>query len=180
MLNDLFFQKDARQIVKGSGIIPLKIKKINKDEHLFSPATYIPKEEAKQNENKKEEKINKQQIVKEIMEGIGTAEFSDWEKIDLRVAQIEEVEEISGADKLWKLSLDVGELGKRTICAGIKQFYKKEELKGKKIIYFANLKPRILKGIESQGMLLAASNADHSKVVLISPLSEIVNGARIG
>ena len=164
---------------------PLKISKINKAEHLFTPVEYTKeeKQEDKQAINKKEikqEKINKQPEIKEIMEGVGIAEFSDWEKIDLRVAQIEKIEEIEGADKLYKLSLDVGELGKRTICAGIKQFYKKEELQNKKIIYFSNLKPRMLKGIESQGMLLAASNSDHSKVVLISPLSEIINGARIG
>jgi len=112
------------------------------------------------------------------MEGI--AEFSDWEKIDLRVAQIKEIEEIEGADKLFKLKLDVGELGERTICAGIKQFYSKKELINKKIIYFSNLKPRKLKGIESQGMLLAASNEEHSEVVLISPEADIENGARIG
>ncbi|VVB82375.1 Methionine--tRNA ligase [uncultured archaeon] len=110
----------------------------------------------------------------------GIAEFSDWEKIDLRVAEIINVEEIENADKLWKLTLDVGELGERTICAGIKEFYSKKELKGKKIIYFSNLKSRKLKGIESQGMLLAASNSDHSKVVLIAPEKEIDNGSRIG
>ena len=108
------------------------------------------------------------------------AEFSDWEKIDLRVAEIKEVEEIENADKLWKLKLDIGELGERTICAGIKAFYSKKELIGKKIIYFSNLKSRKLKGIESQGMLLAASNSEHSKVVLISPEADIENGARIG
>ena len=89
-------------------------------------------------------------------------EFSDWEKLDLRVAEIKKVEEIPGADKLYKLTLDVGELGERIICAGIKSHYTKEELKDKKIIYFSNLKPRILKGIESQGMLLAASTSEHS------------------
>ena len=108
------------------------------------------------------------------------AEFSDWEKIDLRVAEIKEVEEIENADKLWKLKLDVGELGERTICAGIKAFYSKKELISKKIIYFSNLKSRKLKGIESQGMLLAASNSEHSKVVLLAPESDIENGARIG
>jgi methionine--tRNA ligase beta chain len=110
----------------------------------------------------------------------GIAEFSDWEKVDLRVAQIKEVEEIEGADKLWKLTLDVGELGERTICAGIKAFYSKKELTKRKIIYFSNLKPRKLKGVESQGMLLAASNSEHSEVVLISPEKDIENGSRIG
>ncbi|MBU4308481.1 MAG: hypothetical protein KJ566_01650 [Nanoarchaeota archaeon] len=53
--------------------------------------------------------------------------FEDWEKLDLRVAEIKQVEEIEGADKLYKLTLDVGELGERIICAGIKQHYSKEE-----------------------------------------------------
>ncbi len=107
-------------------------------------------------------------------------EFSEWERLDLRVAEIKKVEEIIGADKLYKLTLDVGELGERIICAGIKSYYSKEELKGKKIIYFSNLKPRILKGIESQGMLLAASTENHREVVLISPEKDIEVGSRIG
>jgi methionine--tRNA ligase beta chain len=110
----------------------------------------------------------------------GIIEFSEWIKIDLRVAQIKKVEDIPGADKLYKLTVDSGkEIGKRTICAGIKQYYSKEELKDKKIVIFVNLKPRLMKGIESQGMLLAAVSEDHSKVVLISPEKEIENGCRI-
>jgi len=109
----------------------------------------------------------------------GIVEFSDWEKLDLRVAEITEVENIEGADKLYKLTLNVGELGKRVICAGIKPYYSKEDLKDKKIIYFSNLKPRKMKGIKSQGMLLAASTKNHEKVVLISPMSDIENGSRI-
>jgi len=100
--------------------------------------------------------------------------------MDLRVAQIKKVEDIPGADKLYKLSIDVGELGVRIICAGLKEFYTKDRLKSKKIIYFANLKPRMMKGIESQGMLLAASTEDHKKVSLILPDSEVENGSRIG
>ena len=107
-------------------------------------------------------------------------EFSEWSKIDLRVAKVLEVEDIPGADKLYKLTLDVGkEIGKRVICAGIKEFYSKKELKGKKIIFFVNLKPRMMKGIESQGMLLAAVNEDESKVILLSPEKDIEVGSRI-
>jgi len=114
-----------------------------------------------------------------MTEGIAQVNFEDWEKLDLRVAEIEEVEDIEGADKLYKLTLSVGELGEKIICAGIKQYYSKEDLKGKKIIYFSNLKPRMMKGIESQGMLLAASNKDHSEVVLICPDSNIEVGSRV-
>ncbi len=109
-----------------------------------------------------------------------TVDFSSWEKIDLRVGKILKAEDIEGADKLYKLNIDLGkELGKRTVCAGIKQHYSKEELKGKKIILFANLTPRKLKGIESQGMMLAAVNEKENEVVLLSPESDIEVGSRI-
>ena len=123
------------------------------------------------------------------MEGI--VDFSDWEKLDFRVAQVKNVEEIEGADKLWKLTLDVGkEIGERIVCAGIKQHYSKEELEGKKIIVFANLAPRKMRGVESQGMLLAAvsENSEGSAhpgthpnevVVLLSPEKDIEVGSRI-
>jgi methionine--tRNA ligase beta chain len=108
----------------------------------------------------------------------GIIEYGDFEKIDLKVAEIENAEDIEGADKLYKLTVSIGE-EVRTICAGIKQFYSREDLKGKKIIVLTNLKPRTLRGIESQGMLLAASNKDHSKISLISPDQEMNPGDRV-
>ena len=97
-----------------------------------------------------------------------TISFEDWQKIDLRVGKIVKVEDIKEADKLYKLSVDIGS-GVRTLCAGIKQHYSKKELKGKKIIVFTNLAPRKIKGIESQGMLLAAVNESHEQVFLLDP-----------
>ncbi len=108
----------------------------------------------------------------------GIVEFKDWEKIDLRVGEIIEVDEIEKADKLYKLKINIGSENK-IVCAGIKQYYSKEELLNKKIILFVNLKPRILRGIESQGMILAASNENSSKIVLISPEKDIEAGSRI-
>jgi len=147
---------------------PLEVCEIKKEEVLFKKIEISEGNTIKAPE------------VEEIMENVTSVEFSDWEKLDLRVAEVEAVEAIEGADKLWKLSLDVGELGKRTICAGLKEFYSAEELEGKKIIYFSNLKPRKMRGIESQGMLLAASNKDHTKVQLIAPLGLIENGSIVG
>ncbi len=95
--------------------------------------------------------------------------FDDWNKLDLRVAQIKSVEDIEGADKLYKINLDVGELGERVICAGIKEYYSKEDLVNRKIVYFQNLAPRKMRGVESQGMLLAASDDGHKKVILLDP-----------
>jgi len=106
-------------------------------------------------------------------------DFSEWEKLDLRVAEIKEVEDIEGADKLYKLILNVGELGERVICAGIKEHYTKKNLVGKKIIYFSNLKPRLMRGVESQGMLLAASSDDHKTVKLVKPLIDTNDGIKI-
>ena len=105
-------------------------------------------------------------------------DFSDWSKLDLRVAQIKEVEDIEGVDKLYKLTVDVGsEIGERIVCAGLKEFYSKEDLKDKKIILFVNLTPRKMRGIESQGMLLAATGKNN--VILISPEKDVELGARV-
>lgn len=92
--------------------------------------------------------------------------FKDWSKLDLRTGEILEVEIVEGADKLYKLKVDLG-TETRTIVAGLRQYYTKEELEGKKCIVFMNLEPRMIKGIESQGMILAASNGDISEVKLL-------------
>ena len=105
--------------------------------------------------------------------------YEDFAKLDLRVAKIKKVEEIEGADKLYKLTIDVDELGERVICAGIKQHYSKEELQGKKIIIIANLAPRMMKGVESNGMLLAACSDDHEKVILLAPEKDIEVGSKV-
>ncbi len=110
------------------------------------------------------------------MEGI--ISFSDWEKIDLRVGEILEIEDVPGADKLYKLKIDLG-TETRTVVAGLKQYYTKDELEGKRCILFCNLEPRRLKGIESQGMILAAVNDDHSEVKLLQPDGEIELGSKV-
>jgi len=106
-----------------------------------------------------------------------TITFDDFIKIDLRVAEIKACEDIEGADKLYKLTIDIGE--ERLIAAGIKQYYTKEELIGKKIAVVANLEPRKLRGIMSHGMLLAASNEDKSSVVLLTLDKDLPNGSKI-
>jgi methionyl-tRNA synthetase len=85
-------------------------------------------------------------------------DYEDWDKIDLRAARILEAEAVPQSDKLVKLKIDIGE--ERVIVAGILKDYKPEELIGKSIVVVANLKPVKLKGIESQGMLLAVHTAE--------------------
>ncbi len=109
-----------------------------------------------------------------------TIKFSNWQKLDLRVGKILAVDSIEGADKLYKLSVDLGkQFGKRTLVAGIKPYYTKEQLKNKTCVIFTNLEPRKIKGIDSQGMLLAAVSEDESKVFLLQPDGKIEEGSRI-
>jgi len=131
--------------------------------------------EKEQEQVKKEEKINKDKMNVASMADL--VKYDDFAKLDLRVGTILKVEDVEGADKLLKLEVDTGE--KRTILAGIKKHYTKEELKGKQIIVICNLEPRVMKGIQSNGMLLAASNADDSKVVLLSPEKKIDSGSKV-
>ena len=86
--------------------------------------------------------------------------------VNLKTAVVLEAEKIEGADKLLKLQVDLGE-EKRQIVAGIALHYKPEELIGKTVVVVANLKPAKLRGVESQGMLLAASNGDTLKLVTV-------------
>jgi|GEM_PF-777400 len=85
--------------------------------------------------------------------------FKDWLNVELRVGLIEVVEDILGKDKLYKLSVDFAS-EKRTIVAGLKPYYSKEELGKKKAVFVYNLAPARLGGVESNGMILAARNSD--------------------
>lgn len=111
-------------------------------------------------------------------ENIENIKFSNWQKFDLRTAKILKVEDVKGADKLYKLLVDLGK-EKRILVAGLKPYYKPEELKNKICIVFTNLEPRKIKGIQSQGMILAAVNEDENKVQLLQPDSDVGLGSRI-
>lgn len=104
-------------------------------------------------------------------------EFNDWKKLDLRVGTIKKAEPHPSADKLVVLQVDIGESKERQVVAGIKNYYKVEELVGKKVVIFANLKPVNLRGFDSNGMILAAVN--NKDVVLLTTDKPINNGARI-
>jgi methionine--tRNA ligase beta chain len=107
--------------------------------------------------------------------------FDDFAKVDLRVAKITQAEPHPNADRLLKLQLDDGSGTPRQICAGVKDHYNAEDLIGKSIVIVANLAPRTLRGEESKGMLLAASDSakgsDERNVVLLTPMGEIEPGS---
>lgn len=102
--------------------------------------------------------------------------YDEFSALDIRVATVLAAEEIEGADKLLKVTLDAGELGERTVAAGIKQWYTPQDLVGKTVIYLANLEPRKLRGVESQGMLLAA---DDDSPILLTPESQAKPGTQV-
>lgn len=87
-------------------------------------------------------------------------DFSVWEKLDIRVGHIKDCEKVKKSSKLLKFTIDDGSGTDRTICSGIAKFYSPEDLIGKDVLFIANLAPRKLMGIESQGMILSAENFD--------------------
>jgi len=104
--------------------------------------------------------------------------FDEWMKLDLRVGEILEVEDIEGADKLFKLKVDLG-TETRVLVAGLKGHYSKDELEGKRCIVFANLEPKTLRGIESHGMVLASVSDDQSEVKLLQPDGAMELGTKV-
>jgi len=140
--------------------------KIKKPEPLFQ----------KLDINEIKSKIHEIKENKDKLGGKELVSYDDFKKLDIRVALIESVEKVPKADKLYKLSITLGD-EKRTLVAGLAEQYKAEELKGKKIVILANLEPRKLKGILSEGMLLAAVDGD--VVSVLTPDKNISPGTKI-
>ena len=114
-------------------------------------------------------RLEKAKINEEIeMEDSNLINIKDFAKVELRIAKIVKAEGIEEADKLIKLHLDVGDLGERTVFAGIKSAYDPESLNGRHVVLVANLEPRKMKFGVSEGMVLASSN-DEGSIYLISP-----------
>jgi len=105
-----------------------------------------------------------------------TITFDDFAKVKLRVGRVLEAADHPNADKLLVLKVDLGN-EQRQIVAGLRGYYTAEQLVGRNIILVANLAPRMMRGQESQGMLLAASNADRTRVIVLTPESEIEPGS---
>ena len=105
-----------------------------------------------------------------------TITFDDFAKVKLRVGRVVEAADHPNADKLLVLKVDLGS-EQRQIVAGLRGYYTAEQLVGRNIVIVANLAPRMMRGQESQGMLLAASNADRSRVIVLSPESDIEPGS---
>ncbi len=154
---------------------------VGKAEPLFAridKEEMYEKIEARQKANAEAETANNAKV-KEELAGVATLSqisIDDFAKVELRVAEIKACEPVKRAKKLLKLTLDDGE-GERTVASGIAPWYKPEDLTGHKIVLVANLKPATLCGVESQGMILAADNAEDDVKVLF--VDDFNTGAKI-
>ena len=102
--------------------------------------------------------------------------FNDFSKIELKIGTVLEVEDVEGSEKLIKLMINLGEDQPRQILAGVKQWYKAEDFTVKQVIIVANLVPRMMMGLESQGMILAT---DADKPVMLKPSKKVPNGIKV-
>jgi len=120
----------------------------------------------------------KKPVKKDIAPALPSCTIDDFSKMDIRVATVLQAERVPKTDKLLKLTIDTG-LDQRVIVSGIAEYYRPEDMTGRQICILANLLPRKIRGIESQGMILMAKEPDGT-MRLVSPLEGIGNGAVIG
>ena len=112
-----------------------------------------------------------------MLEEKSNIQYDDFAKLDIRIGRVVAAELVPETDKLIQCTVDFGEMGTRTILSGIAEWKKPEELIGRQFPYIVNLAPRVLRGVESQGMLVAAS--DESGVVLLEPEREVPVGVKL-
>jgi methionyl-tRNA synthetase len=145
---------------------------------LGQPVPMFPRLEAKREGERPREPQTEKKDKKMVEDKTDdTIEFADFMKVKLRVARVIEAEPVEGSDKLMKLQVKVGD-EPRQILAGIKQKYAPEQLIGRQVVVVTNLKPRKMMGLESQGMVLAADDAD-GQAILLEPESEAPEGAAV-
>lgn len=116
----------------------------------------------------------------DAVEGVRTfIEIDDFAKVDLRVGQVLTAERLPKSDKLLLMTVDIGEEKPRQILAGIAEYYEPDQMIGRKVVIVANLKPRKLRGHESQGMVVAASYGEEGRPVVATFTEDVPNGARL-
>ncbi|WP_373000502.1 methionine--tRNA ligase subunit beta, partial [Lutispora sp.] len=149
--------------------------KVEKGGIIF-PRVEFGKEEESTTNAKETAKAKPESKAKDEVKAKPEITIDDFAKLDLRVAKVIGCEKVKGADKLLKLELEVGE-EKRQVVSGIAEYYKPEDLIGKSVVIVYNLKPVKLRGVESKGMILAASNDE--ELTIVSPLTEIASGSTV-
>ena len=156
--------------INNQNIENLKIKLINAEINEFEPILSRVEPLNIKDFYKKDEKMKE--------EDNNIIQIDDFMKVDLRVARVEEATHVEGADKLLAIKLDLGDLGTKNVFAGIKSAYEPAELEGKLVVMVYNLAPRKMKFGVSEGMILAASDADGG-IFVLSPDSGAQPGQKI-
>ena len=163
---------NEKDLIWEDSYTPLLDKKIEKFKALKNR---IQKEDV---QKLKDELLNKDEKKKPQEEKMNTEiDYEDFSKINLIVGEIVKAENVEGADKLLKLSLDLGDLGTKEVFSGIKKFYKTEDLIGKKTLVVENLKPKVMKFGTSSGMVLAADS--NGEVIVLDLNENIKNGSKV-
>ncbi len=166
----LFQKIELEQIIKlGLEWGGESVKELIKQNPQLAPSEEV-KKKAKPKKKKKKESKADEKMTKELIP------FKDFQQLDLRVATIKSVEPIDGTKKLLKIIVDIG-TEERQIVAGIAERYKPDELVGKQIVIVANLEPAKIRGVESNGMLLAA--AADPEISILTPLRKVPNGSKV-
>lgn len=153
--------------------------KVTKGENLFNradddTAENITKKNTELFDERQKKIGNKKELSEKLVENKAEIEFEDFEKCDLRVGKIIDVKPHKNADRLYVLTVDVGG-EERTVVSGIKEHFKPEELLGNEAVFILNIKPVNLRGVKSDGMILAAEK--DGKLTLMKPWSEGFTGA---
>ena len=155
------------------GVLPKNVT-VHKGEIIF-PRIDVEKEITELNKLIKDREVKENNTTKNT-EGLAMIGIDDFSKIELTVAKITNCEHIKKAKKLLKLTLDDGSGKERTVASGIAEFYTPEELIGRSVIVVSNLKPAVLCGVESSGMILAADEGENVKVIFVDGIAP---GSRI-
>ena len=154
---------------------------LGKPEHLFKPITdaEIAAEVERLKANAPmDQKPEEPKAAAEPKTAKPTITFDDFTKLDLRIGTITAAERVPKADKLLKLAIDIGEAEPRTIVSGIAQHFKPEELPGQQVLLLCNLEPRKMRGVESQGMVLMAEDAE-GRLRFVQPSEEVPSGSEV-
>lgn len=148
-----------------------------KSSNLF-PRVDLKKSTDEQQEKVETKKSKKKSEKKDKVESSdGLAEFSDFQKLDMRVGTVLSVAKHPDADKLLLVKVDIGESEPRQVVAGLAEYFKAEDLEGRQVVIVANLKPRKLRGEVSHGMILAIRDGENMR--LMAPSSEVSNGCKV-
>jgi methionine--tRNA ligase beta chain len=181
LLLPLSFKSDSSSSSSSSSVHAIKkTEKADKESKPSSESNAgnveTPKTKKDQEPKKKEDK--KEKPVEKPVEKTAAEEL-DPSKLDIRVGVIVTCQAHPEAEKLLVESIDVGEESPRTICSGLKAFYRPEEMVGRLVLVLANLKDRTMVGVKSQGMVLCSCNADHSDVKLLDIPASAKPGDRV-